>query len=565
MLVLPHLCLGDQQQPTVMVSVAVRNKAHVLPYSLTLLDAQDYPKDRMALQFRCDHLQDRSSEVLQAWLKSRGHLYHAIDSNCDGNDEVLYEVDPAKPYLWPEGRFMQLMQLKQEALDSAREKWADYVVLLDADVLLTNPVALKSMVESSKDLTITAPMLHSLGLYSNFWAGMTEDYYYKRTEEYLPILDRKKLGCHKVPMVHTAIFINLKRPESANLKFLPDEDGTDEDVPFDDIISFALSTQKENVSMHVCNQIRFGHAMVPPGEQERLKDDMAGLDNILVDIAADFGPIVPSEIFDDYLAPSPTRDTLDVDKIYMINLARRPDRREKMDFCADRLGIDYQRVDAVDGKDMDLDYLRENGIEMLPDFIEPYHGRTLTYGEIGCFMSHYHIWEDIARAGSKVSKAIIFEDDIRFEPYFRQKLDQLHGEIDRLGLEWDLIYLGRKIMHNANEPWVDGSNMIAHVDYTYWTLAYIITSEGARKLLAEEPLTKMVPVDEYLPIMYDRHPNQTWKESFANRNLRAFSVYPLLVHPTHYTGEDGYISDTEDTSTIDAAKSRSEGISKEEL
>lgn len=32
---------------------------------------------------------------------------------------------------------------------------------------------------------------------------------------------------------------------------------------------------------------------------------------------------------------------------------------------------------------------------------------------------------------------------------------------------------------------------------------------------------------------------------FSSRNLLAFSVEPLLVYPTHYTGDDGYISDTE--------------------
>ena len=36
---------------------------------------------------------------------------------------------------------------------------------------------------------------------------------------------------------------------------------------------------------------------------------------------------------------------------------------------------------------------------------------------------------------------------------------------------------------------------------------------------------------------------------FERRNLKAFSAEPLLVYPTHYTGEPGYISDTE-TSTI---------------
>ena len=60
----------------------------------------------------------------------------------------------------------------------------------------------------------------------------------------------------------------------------------------------------------------------------------------------------------------------------------------------------------------------------------------------------------------------------------------------------------------------------------------------------------MVPVDEFLPIMYNRHPNTTWSAHFAQRSLKALSVEPLLVYPTHYTGEQGYVSDTEGTSIL---------------
>lgn len=36
---------------------------------------------------------------------------------------------------------------------------------------------------------------------------------------------------------------------------------------------------------------------------------------------------------------------------------------------------------------------------------------------------------------------------------------------------------------------------------------------------------------------------------FEQRDVQAFSAEPLLVFPTHYTGDVGYISDTE-TSTV---------------
>lgn len=53
---------------------------------------------------------------------------------------------------------------------------------------------------------------------------------------------------------------------------------------------------------------------------------------------------------------------------------------------------------------------------------------------------------------------------------------------------------------------VENSDTLVHVDYSYWTLCYIITLRGAKKLLHARPLSKMVPVDEYLPIMFDKHP-----------------------------------------------------------
>lgn len=60
----------------------------------------------------------------------------------------------------------------------------------------------------------------------------------------------------------------------------------------------------------------------------------------------------------------------------------------------------------------------------------------------------------------------------------------------------------------------------------------------------------MIPVDEFLPVMFNQHVNGTWKAAFPNRNLVAWSAAPLLLFPTHYTGEDGYFSDTEESDLI---------------
>lgn len=41
------------------------------------------------------------------------------------------------------------------------------------------------------------------------------------------------------------------------------------------------------------------------------------------------------------------------------------------------------------------------GIQMLPGYRDPYHGRPLTKGELGCFLSHYNIWKEVCLAGGQ--------------------------------------------------------------------------------------------------------------------------------------------------------------------
>lgn len=68
-------------------------------------------------------------------------------------------------------------------------------------------------------------------------------------------------------------------------------------------------------------------------------------------------------------------------------------------------------------------------------------------------------------------------------------------------------YIGRKRMQvQQPEQSVDGVNNLVEADYSYWTLGYALSRRGARKLLAADPFTKMLPVDEFLPIMYNKHP-----------------------------------------------------------
>ncbi|KAH3791989.1 hypothetical protein DPMN_145478 [Dreissena polymorpha] len=67
-------------------------------------------------------------------------------------------------------------------------------------------------------------------------------------------------------------------------------------------------------------------------------------------------------------------------------------------------------------------------------------------------------------------------------------------------------YLGRKRLNRKDEVLLEGTESLVWPSYSYWTLSYLLSGRGARKLLAQEPLQKLLPVDEYLPVMFNKHP-----------------------------------------------------------
>lgn len=75
---------------------------------------------------------------------------------------------------------------------------------------------------------------------------MTENYYYKRTDEYKDILDRKDIGCFEVPMIHSVVLINLRRRTADELTYNPSKINS-YDGPIDDIIAFAVSANKSSI------------------------------------------------------------------------------------------------------------------------------------------------------------------------------------------------------------------------------------------------------------------------------------------------------------------------------
>ncbi|XP_072536894.1 procollagen galactosyltransferase 2 [Salminus brasiliensis] len=525
-------------KPKVLIAIVARNAAHSLPHYLGCIENLDYPKERIAIWAATDHNVDNTTAMLREWLKAAQSRYHYVEWRP--MEEPRSYTDEWGPKHWSPSRFNHLMKLRQAALKAARERWADYILFADSDNLLTNPRVLDLMM--AENLTLVAPMLESRSLYSNFWCGITPQGYYKRTPDYQPIREWKRLGCFAVPMVHSTYLLDLRRSSSKALAFYPPH--PDYSWAFDDIMVFAFSARQADVQMYVCNREHYGFLPVPLKAHQSVKDEEESFTHTIAEALIDH-TVKPSELL---FIPSKPQDMMGFDEIFLINLKRRTDRRERMLNTLEALELEATLIEAVDGKALNSSKLQALGIEMMPDYKDPYSGRVLTRGEIGCFLSHHATWTQVVERG--LQSVLVLEDDVRFEPRFKRRLQTIMEDVEKALLDWDLIYVGRKRMQVAQpEVSVEGVDNLVEADYSYWTLGYALSQQGARKLLSAQAFNKMLPVDEFLPIMFDKHPNAAFMSHFEPRDLRAFSVEPLLLYPTHYTGEPGYFSDTE-TSTI---------------
>lgn len=311
-------------------------------------------------------------------------------------------------------------------------------------MLITRPTTLRELIEFN--VPIIAPMLVSEGLYSNFWAGMTPEYYYQRTDEYKFIYNFDRQGQFHVPMVHSAVLINLNDKRSDTLTFnrttLAERfnitDNNSERIPIDDIILFALSANFSQIPLTITNEHMYGYVDVPlDGEESEWDKESAQLTNLRILMLNDeYGEMIELEReFQRYIT-YPVADSMSLDRIFMINLVRRPERRIRMERNFRELGLDVEHIAAIDGKQLTQEYLEEIGVKILPGYADPFHNRPMTKGEIGCFLSHFWIWEK--QVVENLNEILILEDDIRFEPYFKQRAFNVLQEARKIG-GWDLM------------------------------------------------------------------------------------------------------------------------------
>uniref|UniRef100_A0A0N5BWU0 Glycosyltransferase 25 family member n=1 Tax=Strongyloides papillosus TaxID=174720 RepID=A0A0N5BWU0_STREA len=491
-----------------------------ISYVLGSVENWEYPKDRLSIEF---YVYDQTTNTaLHRWKKEFNKLFHSIYINENVKN-------------W-----------RENSLISGRRNNCGRVLISNIGILLSEKALIQlSMIDS----VIVSPLLF------DGFRGITNAEVYGITdlsEEYLQLEDKFNLELNDVLI--EPIYINLNKMDSSYLTFEKDNIRNVE-IDSDETEVFLYSAKIMNIPLYLINNYHYGYFFDYKNLEKNEKEDLVNL--FIANWISENGiySLPTSKILKtSYSIPN----KFSFDKIYLINLKRRNERMEKMNEILKTIGFMYERWEAVDGKNLNDEEISKK-IKFLPNYIDPYHKRPMKKGEIGCFLSHYAIWEDVVK--NNLNKVIVFEDDIRFSKNATGILRRLVSDLDTTKQKWDFIYFGRRKENpKAKEYFIPGHKHLSSVTYSYWTLGYALSKSGAEKLLAGNPLQKMMALDEYIPIMYNNHPFDEWKNHFPNRNLEAYTVYPLIVTPERYTNEPGYVSDTEDSIIVQKVD-----IVKEEL
>ena len=163
--------------------------------------------------------------------------------------------------------------------------------------------------------------------------------------------------------------------------------------------------------------------------------------------------------------------------IFVISLAKAVNRRIGIANRLDAAGVSYEVIDAVDGSALDLDSLSHR---INRDEYRIKYGYELTPGIIGCYLSHYNLWQRIVN--ERIDCALVMEDDaIWDEDFFEVVLS-----LQKTNWYWEMINLSmprckvERVLYDINEKY----RLVSHKRGARMTAAYIIRRSAAEKLLS---------------------------------------------------------------------------------
>jgi glycosyl transferase, family 25 len=204
-------------------------------------------------------------------------------------------------------------------------------------------------------------------------------------------------------------------------------------------------------------------------------------------------------------------------RIYLINLARRPDRLAAMTGKAAALGLTLDRVDALDAAEVSPPDARFDDKGPLGE---------IPRGDKCCTLSHVKAWEQFIASGD--AYAAILEDDVILTPSaaaFLRDASWIPHEAELVKLE---LYgpPGQSVLLSDFRKVANGFQLARMHSRHTGGAAYILSRAGAQRLLAVTRFS--LPVDHLL-----FNPNN----SPVSVELKPWQLLPAVARQQDFVGE----------------------------
>lgn len=176
-------------------------------------------------------------------------------------------------------------------------------------------------------------------------------------------------------------------------------------------------------------------------------------------------------------------------KILLINLDRRPDRLALMRERLGALGLDFERVAAVDAKGADFEE-RVRGMRRDGPL------GTIGNGMAACGLSHAKAWQQILDSGAPY--ALVLEDDAAFSPDLPTFLNAFAAAAPDLALtKLERFRNERGVFIDRSGQQIGGRTVARLRSLHVGGAGYILSRRGAQHCVANFACNNL-PIDHYL-------------------------------------------------------------------
>jgi len=231
----------------VTIAILAKDKAHVLPKYLDLIEKQTYPASKIKLYIRTNNNNDHTAELLENWIEKVKDKYSEIYYDASDVEERVQEY---APHDWNPLKLKVLCRLRQESIEWACKRGTHYFVV-DCDNFII-PETLEILLGTN--LPVIGPLLkngdspHSP--YANYHFVTDENGYYRASNYYYDIFNGHIKGLIEVEVIHCTYLV---RNEVLDQVSYNDGSGRYDYVIFSDVL------RKLGIPQYIDNRRYYGN------------------------------------------------------------------------------------------------------------------------------------------------------------------------------------------------------------------------------------------------------------------------------------------------------------------